>query len=323
MKKIICFIILICILISCKTTTEPKIYDKKYKKIDEESELIHILIKNGNFIEADIRIERNLKLYPNDPDILQLKGWLLLNMKNYDESEELFLSLLKNNDRNPLVLAALARINRINGNKEAALEYIRKGLALSPLSILWFERGIIEYEKGDYKKALTDFNKAYNVSNKNSDAYFFKYLTLLKLGREIDEIKQYWETILENSSAESWYFLYHANLLYELGIKELAFDVIKNGIDNYPNDSYLLNMHAYLLYENYEKSKDQIVLDEALEQSRKCITFTNELKPEFIDTYFLILLELDQKDNIKKEIKKYFLLFPDSQVLIDWRRNIE
>ena len=77
MPRYIIFLLMI-LLISCKTTTEPIIYDKNIDKADKEAELIHILIRNGNLEEAEKQIDKNLILYPDNPDILLLKGWLFL-----------------------------------------------------------------------------------------------------------------------------------------------------------------------------------------------------------------------------------------------------
>ncbi|MCK4798417.1 MAG: hypothetical protein KAT05_13640 [Spirochaetes bacterium] len=317
-------IFLIIILFSCKTKTDPIIYDKKTEVIDKEVQLIQILINNNNHKEAVKQIEKNLNLYPDNQDIMHLKGWLLLKQNKFDESEEIFLSLLNENKKNPLVLAGLARINRIIGNKKKAKEYIKIGLSyIKSLSILWLEKGILEYEENEYKKALIDFNKAYNLNNKNYDAYFFKYITMLQLGRELDEIKQYWENILNNKSAKSWYFLYHADILYKKDNKELAFDVVKNGLSNYPDDPYLLNMSSIYLYEYFITNKEEKIIEEAKEKILRSIKNTKKLEPEFIDTYLSILEITGQQEKLKEEINKYFLFFPNSQIIIDWVKKNE
>ena len=323
MKYLYTLILLIVLLLSCETTTDPIIYDKDIEVINKEAELIQILISNKNFQEAEKQIEKNLILFPNNIDIMVLKGWLLLEQKNIEESEKLFLLLLEKKRKNPLVLTGLARINRIKGNREKALEYIDEGLSyLSTNSYLWLEKGIIEYESKEYKKALINFNKSYSLYNNNNDAYFFKYITMLHTGRELDEVKQYWETLLKKRTLQSWYFQYHADFLYNKNMKENAVQILETGLENFPNDPYLLNMLSYYLFNEYKLKNDVNTLENAKKNIIKCIENNDKIKPEFLDTYFLVLKESDEKEKLNNEIKKYSLIFPDSEIIIEWIRKI-
>ena len=108
------------ILFSCKTTTNPIIYDKSTSYLDKEAELLQLLIRNENFIEAENKVNNDLSLYPDNAEITLLKGWLLLQEDKLNDSEKIFLQLLEKNKKNPLALTGLARINRRNGNIEKA-----------------------------------------------------------------------------------------------------------------------------------------------------------------------------------------------------------
>jgi|GEM_PF-1282985 len=318
-NRIIFISLIIIIFISCKTTTEPIVYDKNIDIIKKESQLVQILINNDNFEKAHEQIDKLLKLYPENESILELQGWLLLKEKKYNDSEKIFLSLLDKKNKNPHVYAGLARIYRITGNKEKALEYVNKGIAYLPtISVLWLEKGILEYENKEYKKAIINFNKAYSLDTKNYEAYFFKYITLLRLDRELDEIKHYWDKLIQDGNAKSWFYLYHADVLYDMDYKEYSLEVVKSGLINYPDDPYLLNMYSYYQYEKYLEIKDEKILVEAEENILKCIELSEKLNAGFIDTYLSILKAKGDDEKLEEEANKYFLLFPESDIMIKW-----
>ncbi len=136
------------IIFSCKTTTEPVKFDKNFESISKEAQLIQFMINNGNYDKANEKISQILLFYPDNSDIIELKGWLLLKENKLQESEKIFNSLLTKNNMNPHAYAALARIYRISGQKDKAMEMVEKGLEYLPtISILWLEKGILEYDE--------------------------------------------------------------------------------------------------------------------------------------------------------------------------------
>ncbi len=175
-------------------------------------------------------------------------------------------------------------------------------------SYLWLEKGIVEYEAKDYKKALVDFTKAYTLDTNDYDSYFFKYITMLKLNREFEDIKQYWDFLLKKNNLKSWYFQYHADILYSMNFKDYAETVAKYGLNVFPNDPYLLNMLAFYSYNDYLKNNDPEVLASAKNNILKCINIAKEIKPEFIDTYFLILEKNNETDLFKKRIQPVYFI---------------
>jgi len=321
-KKIFSLIFLTALFFSCKTTTEPIVYNRDISAIDKENEIIQILIRNENFIEAEKHIEKNLVLYPDNPDVLLMKAWFLLQTNKIADAESLFLKLLEKSRKNPLALTGMARIKRRTGKTAEALSFINEGLNyLSTNSFLWLEKGIILFESKDYKKAYIEFSKAYNLDSKNYDAYFFKYLTMLKMNRNLDDVKQYWESLLNRKNLQSWYFQLHADTLYSSGYKDYAANVVKEGLDHFANDPYLLNMLSFYLCEEYRISKDEESIKTAKEKILKCLEQTKELKPEFVDTYFLILERSNETDLLKKELDKYKKIFPDSELISGWNKK--
>lgn len=323
MKNIhlVLILIVLALAVSCKSTAEPVVYDENVDRIDEECQIIHLLINNKNYKEASFRIEKNLQLYPNNIDILLLKAWLLLQEKEYSQSEELLLAILEKNKKNPLALAGLGRIYRLNGDFEKAKSYIELGIGLqSNQSIFWFEMGIIDFESKEYKKAILNFTKAVSLEKNNYDALFFRYICYLKEEKDVDKRKQIWENLVKANMMKSWYYLYHANTLYEIGNKDDAFFILNEGLGKFPGDIYLLNYHAYLLIEKYKKENKTEDLQKAEEYSKQCLK--SEINPEFLDTYFMIL-ELNGKlGELKQELNRYLLEYPESKILLKWLKKI-
>ncbi|HOV13236.1 MAG TPA: tetratricopeptide repeat protein, partial [Spirochaetota bacterium] len=193
MKYKIIFVFFIFLFFACKSDIKPLVYDKTVDVLDKEIQIIHLLLSNENYVEADKLFEKNLKLYPDNPDLLLLKAYSLLQEKKYTQSEEAYNLLLKKNKANPLAYLGLARIYKLTDKFDLANENIKIGLSYSKFnSHLWFESGMIDFESQNYKEALVKFTKASNLDVKNQDAAFFKYITMLKVGREIDEVKSLW-----------------------------------------------------------------------------------------------------------------------------------
>lgn len=323
MKKYILFA-LVLMSLACKTLTTPIVYDKAEEKIIKEVELIRYLINNKNFEQAEKSIEENLSLYPDNLHLLHIKAWLFLAKGELDKSEELFNKVLSLKPKNPLALGGLARVYRIRGNSKKALELINNAISLQAThSILWFEKGLLDYEESDFKSAYVNFNKAYTLDNRNYDAYFFKYLSALKMGRNIDEIKNIWFEIEEKRMTKDWYYQYHVDALYAKGESDMALKIAQDGLKFYPNDIYLLNFASYLLYLKYLNTKEENFIKSAKEYILKCIDNSNEkLIPEIIDTYLSIIEVTENKNILKKEVEKYYLIFPDSEILIKWLKKI-
>lgn len=315
-------------ILSCKSDTTPLVYDKSLDIVEKEVQLLHLLISNDNFKEAEVIFDKDLKLYPDNKDLLIMRAFLLLQEKKFYDSEQLYMSLLQKNRVNPLCYLGLARIYRFTGKYELAKQNVEKGLSYSKFdSYLWFENGMLDFEKANYKEALVKFTKAYNLQSKNQDALFFKYLTMLKTGRDFEEIKDLWVTFSKNKNVKPYHFLYHADALLKLNYMETVFAVLNEGLTIFPNDIYLLNFYSYVMLEKYKTEKsggviDQKVLQYALSSIKKCIENSSEVQVEFLDTYFLVLEELNDFDIIKKELDGYSYIYPESQIIKKWMRKI-
>lgn len=316
-------LLVISAFISCKTTTTPIVYDKTQDAVEKEAGLIHYLIANDNLEEAGNLLEKNLQLYPNDESLLILKGWALLQGKKFGESEEVFLQILKKNANNPVVYAGLSRIYRNKGAYDKANEYIDKGLLISKsFAILWFEKGLSQYNTNKYKEALLSFTKSYNLDKNYADALFFKYISQLYSGYELNDIKYQWENLVKSDKIRNYHYLYHAEALYKIGDKELGYRILTEGRTKYPEEPYILNFYSYASAEKY-RAKEIDSLDEAIKSMEVCLADTKSIQPEFVDTYLQILEIIGDKAKMNEVIDKYYLLFPESAEIMTWLKKIK
>ena len=351
--------ILIVLLMSfcgCESNTEPIVYDKTYDTIKNDIKLIHYLIKIRNFDEANNQLNKQLIIYPDNADLLLLKGWLRLQEYNFDESKEIFVKLAenqtsnpKNRKNNPMVCAGLARIARLNNEPDAAEEYVRQGLKESKLlPVLWSELVFLQFAKEDYDSAENSFYRASLLDRNNTDAVFYRYISMLYCGKELDDIKQHWTAVTKSENCRSIFYMEHAKCLYDLGRRELCKIILNEGLNRYKSNIYLNNFYAYFLYEEYIAAKNETqneaaavmtnepqissnsedntddkpsLLEEALAHIEPCFKNSEHVEPEFVDTYLLILEEMNDKNKINEVLDTYYLLFPTSPALIPWLKK--
>jgi len=321
------FYLIIFSSLSCKTT--PIVYDSNIDPRNREIVMINVLIENKKYEEAENKIKEELILYPNNIDFLIQLGWLFLVQKKLSESEIIFKDIIEKQKSVPLAYLGLAKIARFRDDKDNAFYYIDRGLKLSKtIADFYIERGILFYQDEQYSKALKDFNTVLILDYRNIGATLYKYLVLLLQGENIDDIKNYWNKVLESTPLEEYYFLYHAEALERIGKHKLAESILKQGLSFFPDGLYILNSYSYFLYSNYLKSDNEDekngFLNDALLYIEKCIKIGEEnnlLEPYFLDSYFLILEAKGEQVKIKYNLKKYIYLYPDSVYLIEWAKK--
>ena len=91
-------------------------------------------------------------------------------------------------------------------------------------SYLLYEEGLLEFEKGEFQKALNCFNHS-NQLHKHSRTYARIYECLMKLGRE-SEAKPYIKTAYSQNPNQDKVAIQYAELLIKDGHKELAIEIL-------------------------------------------------------------------------------------------------
>ena len=114
----------------------------------------YCLALNGDFPEAFAIFEKELK-DTHDGSILDTKGFILFNLKKYDDSLDVLVKAIGADSKN---------------------------------SEIWYHKGIVEYEKKEYEDAKKSFSKAIDINPKYAEAYNAKAVALDKLGEKSDVI---------------------------------------------------------------------------------------------------------------------------------------
>lgn len=74
---------------------------------------------NMNLNEANLYIDEALKIEPNDPAILDSKGWVLYRLGNYKEAEKYLMKAFKLNNDPEIVSHVIQLLVKLGRNKEA------------------------------------------------------------------------------------------------------------------------------------------------------------------------------------------------------------
>ena len=108
------------------------------------------------------------------PEVYQLllRGTQLFDAGELQQAEQVFLSVLQQDAKNPDANYLLGIIANRFGQNEVALKRLQKAIKISPkVSQIYTNLGIVLKEMGQLTKAIQNFNKAILLSPKNGSAY--------------------------------------------------------------------------------------------------------------------------------------------------------
>ena len=132
------------------------------------------------------RFEELIEFYPDNNIFWYKQGLVLNELKLYSEASESFREALElasyNKSRISTMLYNKGNENYKTNHYKKALEYYNQGISLFPeVAKFWFFRGTMFYHLTQFKEALSDFEKALQLSPKYKVALWFKKNTLRKL----------------------------------------------------------------------------------------------------------------------------------------------
>jgi len=103
---------------------------------------------------------------------LLLRGTALFDAGELQQAEQVFLTVLQQDAKNPDANYLLGIIANRFGQNEVALKRLQKAIKVSPkVSQIYTNLGIVLKELGQLTKAIQNFNKAILLSPKNGSAY--------------------------------------------------------------------------------------------------------------------------------------------------------
>ncbi|MDY0199777.1 MAG: tetratricopeptide repeat protein [Bacteroidales bacterium] len=97
-----------------------------------------------------------------------------LDAREYKEAIKLFGDILKQNSRDEEALSGIIRAHLLSENLKDAQKYIDKAIQEYPKNPeFWLRKGILNNMKGQYLKAVDDFNIAFQLSGNQPDIQLY------------------------------------------------------------------------------------------------------------------------------------------------------
>ncbi len=135
---------------------------------------IKLDIYRFKYDDAERKINELLKEFGQHPDIYLVRGILYLEKEEYEKAKLDFDKAFEMGKRDSEYYQYMSEYYKKIGEIDSALENINKAINMNPESdSLIFERASIYELKGDYKKALADYEFLYkNEQNSGSKKFF-------------------------------------------------------------------------------------------------------------------------------------------------------
>ncbi len=95
-----------------------------------------------------------------------------MNAKRYDEAAETLAALMKSDGENPVFRTSLAKVERLRGHPERAIELFRAAIAAAPDDAqAWYNLASAFQEAGDFRRAREAVVEALRRDSANADAH--------------------------------------------------------------------------------------------------------------------------------------------------------
>lgn len=209
----------------------------------------------------EIELEKLLRAYPNNKDIIFALGFFNLNeANNYLKAKNYFTEYIENNNANSYIAfnnlgLACHNLNEI----ELAEKYYNKGLDLNPNSFEIFHNlGNLEAKKKNYQKAREFYEKTIGLYPKDAETFYNIAKIYTDFEGKLDLGKQYYKRAIE---LEPDFFMAYNNLA-SIYLREKNFDesirILELGLEQNPNDYVTLYNLATLItihLKDYAKAK--------------------------------------------------------------------
>jgi len=131
--------------------------------------LADLYLLMSRYPESESLIERALSIDPGNYYSLRTKGDLYAAKKNYSLAAEIFFDLERETPGDFFLLKRIAKVLRLSGEGEDALQYAKKAIKIKPdRADIYYLLAQIYRDQGDFSEALASIDKAINIEPKNS-----------------------------------------------------------------------------------------------------------------------------------------------------------
>ncbi len=205
--------------------------------------------------------------FPDNNDIKTLYVEYLLRYQKYQEARDILRSVLKDRKDKYALWEQTILIDNQLQNWDSCYALANEALKYFPSqNFLYFFKGFSAFQLKEYEKALQALEFGYRITS-STDELLPDFISFL------------------------------AEVNYQLGHKEKAFEYFDNYLTKNSDNIMMLNNYAYYL------SVDKIRLDEALTMSAKTVKAEPE-NSTYLDTYAWILFEMKNYQEALKYIEK-------------------
>jgi len=226
------------------------------KSLKKESDNPFILNNHGLILQNLRRIKESIKYFDKareiDPENIIFcinKAKSLIELKEYDQAEELLKKVLEHNENDLQVLDELARVYMYKNDLKKAEEILQKELNINKNdAYLQANYGEFYFLSGDYDKALENFQKSIAINPRNTHAYLRVSQIYYSKG-EIDKAMKYLKTGINLSPNNKEMVKLAATVAFEQGNYYDAIKYYKNFLANAGFDNEILSNLAFI----YEK----------------------------------------------------------------------
>ena len=210
----------------------------------------------GQSLQATADVERVLKLQPNHPLVLHLRGEIYALEKKYEPALELYERSLKNNPHWPIPYFDIGSIQLDQGNVQAGLENINKAISLQTrMPIFYLVRSLAHFRLGDMDSAHQDQDLAIRLSRKETLVMVDVNNNLYE--NNLDWAKDFYDRILKNNPRDGLALHGYAEACRVNDEHSLAVELYTGAIKALPKEPrlYLGRARSYLKLGQMDEAK--------------------------------------------------------------------
>ena len=256
------------------------------------TEAIHsfsnLLLRCQKTKEAQVLVQRSMKLYPNDVKMLCLLGNIFLTQFDFDAAEKTFKKAKNLNPKSVDALSGLALALEKSEKMQEALETIEKALDIEPdnLKLKKQEAGTLLSAK-DYEEAFQKIDTLYKSNGENDPQILDLYGQYYVCMDDAKSAEQYFEKIKKIDKHYKKHLLSAANRSQQIGKTEDAEKYAKQYIERRGNDpdgyntlgkiyskSGQLNEAITTYQQGLKLNKENIYAGEQIEKLKKALSET-------------------------------------------------
>ncbi len=171
-------------------------------------------------------------------DNLIARAELLIQQKRSKEAREILLQVLKDNPKNPHVLAMLSQVEMQEENHERALELLDDAIAMTPDNdLLFYLKAVAWVELDKNKLAEESMREAIRI-NPSEPEYFGLLSTLKTNGKQYEEGLTLAEQGLALDAKNTFCLNARGRALVKLGRSEESFQAMDGALNEDPHDAF-------------------------------------------------------------------------------------